>query len=222
MTETLKLEEALKKLKEEKKRKFDQTVDLIINLKGIDLKRDQVNIVVNVPNKVKDKKVCGFLTEKSKLVDTIIEGQFAKYSEKNKLKKLAANYLITDLQGLLKGASVSGKDFLITPENFAEFATLIYEGKISSKVAKQVLAEMFRSGGDPSQIIAEKGLEQITDESEIEKVVKNIIASNQKAVEDFKKGKETAFQFLVGQVIKESRGKANPQIVANLLKKSIS
>ena len=89
----MKITEALAKLKEEnKKRKFSQTVDLIINLKSIDLKRDQVNVVVTLPYKVKDKKVCGFLTEKSKLLNTITEPEFAKFSEKNVIKKLIKDY----------------------------------------------------------------------------------------------------------------------------------
>lgn len=139
-----------------------------------------------------------------------------------KLVKLCSNYIITDLQGLLKGAAVVGENFLITPENFAEFVTLIYQGKLSSKMAKQVLGEMFKKGSDPSHIIEEKGLVQITDEAEIKKIVKEVIAKNQKAVEDFKNGKEMALQFLIGQVMAASKGKANPQIVDKLLKKMIS
>jgi aspartyl-tRNA(Asn)/glutamyl-tRNA(Gln) amidotransferase subunit B len=139
-----------------------------------------------------------------------------------RLIKIASNYILTDLQGLLRGASVADEKFLITPENFAEFVALIYEGKISSKIAKQVLAEMFKAGADPSHIIEEKGLEQITDRAEIEKVVRDIISQNQKAIEDFKKGKGGALQFLIGQVMKQTKGKANPQIVTNLLKKLIS
>jgi len=135
------------------------------------------------------------------------------------LIKLASNYLITDLQGLLKGASVSGEDFLITPENFAEFITLIYEGKISSKMAKMILEEMFKTGADPSHIIEEKGLVLIADEAEIEKIVKKIISENQKAVQDFKKGKENALQFLIGQVMTETKGKANPEIINKIFKK---
>ena len=139
-----------------------------------------------------------------------------------KLIKLATNYLITDLQGLLKGASVSGEDFLITPENFAEFITLIYEGKISSKIAKMVLSEMFSTGADPSHIIEEKGLVQITDEAEIEKIIKEVISKNPKAVEDFKKGKAHAFQFLIGQIMAQTKGKANPQIVKDILSKELT
>lgn len=88
----MKIKEALAELKNEKERKFDQSVELIINLKGVDIKRDQVNLVINLPNKVKDKKVCAFLSEKSKIVDTITDGQFAKYAEKDQLKKLVKDY----------------------------------------------------------------------------------------------------------------------------------
>ncbi len=136
-----------------------------------------------------------------------------------KLTKFAVNYIITDLQGLLKGASVIGEDFLITPENFAEFVTLIYEGRISSKIAKTVLEEMFKTGADPSHIIEEKGLTQLTDTEEIEKIIKEVISKNPKAIEDYKKGKENALQFLVGQVMAATRGRAKPDTVQQLLKK---
>jgi len=136
-----------------------------------------------------------------------------------KLIKLASNYLITDLQGILKGAQVFGEDFLITPENFAEFITLIYEGKISSKMAKILLGEMFKTGADPSHIIEEKGLVQITDAAEIERIVKEVISKNPKVIEDYKSGKETAIQYLIGQVMAKTKGKANPQTVFQLLTK---
>ena len=139
-----------------------------------------------------------------------------------RLIKLATNYLITDLQGLLKGASVTGEDFLITPENFAQFINLIEEGKISSKIAKMVLSEMFATGADPSHIIEEKGLVQITDKAEIEKIVKEVISKNQKAVEDFKKGKVASFQYLIGQIMAQTKGKANPQIVKEILNKILT
>jgi len=148
----------------------------------------------------------------------------AKVPEKEfqRLVKLATNYILTDLQGLLKRSSVNDEGFLITPENFAEFLTLIYEGKISSKIAKMLLNEMFQTGADPSQIIEERSLGLITDAAEIEKIVKISISKNQKALGDFKKGKEGALQFLIGQVMKESKGRANPKIVADLLKKLIT
>ena len=139
-----------------------------------------------------------------------------------RLIKLATNYLITDLQGLLRGASVIGEDFLITPENFAQFINLIEEGKISSKIAKMVLSEMFATGADPSHIIEEKGLIQITDEKELEIVISDAVFQNTKAVEDYKKGKENAFQYLIGQVMARTKGKANPQIVKEILNKILT
>ena len=135
-----------------------------------------------------------------------------------KLIKLSSNYLITDLQGLLKGESVTSEKFLITPENFAEFVVLINKGEISSKIAKMVLLEMFNSGADPSDIIEKRGLVQISDASEIEKIIKDVLAKNGKAVEDYKSGKENAFQFLVGQIMAKTKGKANPQIVRESLR----
>lgn len=138
--------------------------------------------------------------------------------EDKNLVKIASNYIITDLQGLLKGSSVIGEDFLITPENFAEFISLIYKGDLSSKMAKQVLGEMFETGADPSHIIKDKGLSQLTDDLEIEKIVKDLISKNPKVVEDYKKGKENALQFLVGQVMSATKGRANPEKVNRLLK----
>ena len=136
-----------------------------------------------------------------------------------KLIKLATNYLITDLQGLLKGALVIGENFLITPENFAEFVSLIADDKISSKVAKQVLEEMLQKGKGPSQIVEESGLLQISDTAKIEKVIQEAIndPKNQKAIQDFKSGKEGAIQFIVGQIMAKTKGKANPQMVIEAL-----
>jgi len=136
--------------------------------------------------------------------------------------KLASNYLITDLQGLLKGDSVKSTKFLITPENFAEFISLVYEGNISSKIAKMVLEEMSKIGGDPSNIIQEKGLAQISDELEIEKVIKEVLFKNPEVVEDYNRGKETVAQYLIGQIMSQTKGKANPQIVNKILKQILT
>jgi len=135
--------------------------------------------------------------------------------------KLASNYISTDLQGLLKGASVQGEDFLITPENFAEFVSIIQNGEISSKIAKLVLKEMFRTGADPSQVIEAKGLQLITNQSDLENAVKKVIENNQKAVNDYKKGKEATIQFLVGQVMAQTKGKAAPETVQRVLRESL-
>jgi len=139
--------------------------------------------------------------------------------ELSELIKLTSNYLITDLQGLLKGITVSSRDFLITPENFGQFITLIYKRKISSKIAKTVLTEMFQTGANPSHIIEEKGLVQIRDEAEIEKIIKEVASKNKKAVKDYQKGKKAALQFLIGQVMVKTKGRADPKILPKLLTK---
>ena len=99
---------------------------------------------------------------------------------------------------------------------------MINDGKISSAVAKVVLKEMFGKGADPSHIIEEKGLTQVSDETEIEKVVKEAIENNPEAVQDYKKGKQNAFQFLVGQVMAQTKGKANPEVSSRILKRLLT
>jgi aspartyl-tRNA(Asn)/glutamyl-tRNA(Gln) amidotransferase subunit B len=138
---------------------------------------------------------------------------------KEKLHKLVANYLITDIQGLLGGKEFVETEFKITPENFAEFIKMIYQGEISSKVAKTVLLEMFNMGVDPSTFVDENKLRQVSDGTELEKFVKEVIEKNPKAVEDFKAGKQNALQFLAGQVMAATRGTANPERARELLKK---
>lgn len=133
--------------------------------------------------------------------------------------KIASNYILSDLQGLIK--IKNKKEIPITPENFAEFIHLISKGEISSKIAKIVLKEMFETGADPSHIIEEKELSQIKDESKIEEAAKKVISNNQKAVEDFKKGKENALQFLIGQLMAETRGKIDPKTASEILRKLI-
>jgi len=135
-----------------------------------------------------------------------------------KLVKVAANYILTDLQGLLKGMSVESENFLITPENFAEFIILIHEGTISSKIAKLILKEMFLKGKDPSHIMEEEGLSLITNELELEKIIKSVLKQNSKPAADYRKGKETALQFLIGRVMAQTRGKADPGKVSKILK----
>ncbi|MAF43845.1 MAG: Asp-tRNA(Asn)/Glu-tRNA(Gln) amidotransferase GatCAB subunit B [Parcubacteria group bacterium] len=182
-------------------------------------KLDEKSIEVFVVNKSLGEYFEKVISELKNWVKAVELKTKISQAEEKKLIKLASNYILTDLQGLLVGAL--GKDFLITPEDFAEFIALIYEGKISSKIAKQVLSEMFKTGADPSHIIKEKNLSLITNESEIEKIVKEVIVKNQKAVEDFKKGKENALQFLVGQVMARSKGRANPESVRQILLKDL-
>lgn len=135
----------------------------------------------------------------------------------DKTIRIASNYFTSDFLGLIKDKKMIVSELLITPENFAELVLMIRNNKITSRVAKDVLRHMVEHGGDPSTIVEEKGLEQMGDNSQIEKVAKKIIAQNPKPVSDFKSGKENALQFLIGQVIKETSGAANPDKIKEVL-----
>lgn len=136
-----------------------------------------------------------------------------------KLAKLFSGWLISKLFGLMEKHSVDIRRLKITPENFAEFITLIYESKISGPAGLQVLEDMLLNGSDPSQIIREKHLEQISDEEEILQAGREVIENNEKAAQEYKRGKENVLMFLVGQVMRSTGGKANPEVVKKMLKK---
>ena len=89
-------------------------------------------------------------------------------------------------------------------------------------MGQKVLEKMFRQGSDPSHIIQEEGLEEISDEKEMEQIIKKVIENNPEPIEDYKRGKENALKFLIGQVMKETRGRANPQTVNKILKERLS
>ncbi len=142
-------------------------------------------------------------------------------SEFPKLVKLAANYIITEFVKLLREKGKSIEESKVTEENFAELTTLIYEEKINSSQAQAVLREMMIAGKDPSMVILERGWTQLSDEGELTRIAMAVIKKNPKAVASYKKGKANALQFLVGQVMKETKGKANPKIVQNILKEEL-
>ncbi len=143
-------------------------------------------------------------------------------SDKQPLVKLTANYLLTELQKLLWASKTEMEDCQISPENFAEFITLIQQKEISSSAAQAVLKDMFETGSDPSHIIEAKELRQISDEAALVKIVNRVIKDNPQPVKDYQAGKEKALQFLIGKVMAASQGKANPEVVAEILKKEIS
>lgn len=139
-----------------------------------------------------------------------------------KVSKLVANYLISDLKGLLGDKEFVETEFKITPENFAEFIKMIYKNEISSRVAKAVLVEMFNTGVDPSSFVDDNNLGQVSDSGQLEKVIKEVVEKNPKAVADFKAGKQNSVQFLAGQVMAATRGTANPDKARELLLEILS
>ncbi|MDD4333230.1 MAG: Asp-tRNA(Asn)/Glu-tRNA(Gln) amidotransferase subunit GatB [Patescibacteria group bacterium] len=142
--------------------------------------------------------------------------------QKKKLAKAVSNWLLSELFKHLNAEGKNICDIKITPENFAEFICLVYQGKVNSSAAQQILEVMYKQGGDPTNIMADLGLEQIDDESELEKTIQEIIAKNPAQVEQYKNGKENVKQFLIGQVMSATKGKANPKKVTELLKKHLA
>ena len=145
-------------------------------------------------------------------------------SDWTKLKKIAANYLINDAPLITKFSlseiekNISQK---ITPENFAELVMIIAQGKINSTAAQLVLKEMWATGADPTHIIQERNLEQVKDESLLSEAIEKVIQENSNAVRDYQQGKKNAIQFLVGQVMRETKGKAEPNLVREMTKKRL-
>lgn len=134
--------------------------------------------------------------------------------------KRASNWIMSELLARLEDhESISG--FVVTPAGLASLLRLIENGTISGKIAKAVFEEMVARGGDPERIVAEKGLTQVTDAGAIEAMIDRVIGENPASVEDFRGGKDRALKFLVGQVMKESKGKANPQLVNEILLKKL-
>jgi aspartyl-tRNA(Asn)/glutamyl-tRNA(Gln) amidotransferase subunit B len=135
-----------------------------------------------------------------------------------KLTKLAANYMNTELRKHFVKTGENIRDIRISAENFAELIGMTADGAISSSAAQIVLEEMYRGGdNDPSHIVEAKNLAQVSDATELDATVEKVLAANRQSVEDYRAGKAAALQFLVGQVMKETKGKANPAMVTEML-----
>ena len=136
--------------------------------------------------------------------------------------KLVANWLVGDVSALLNKDGIDIDESRLTPSNFAKMVERISDNTISGKIAKSVLEDIWDSGSDVDEIIQDKGLVQIQDESLLEEIGQKIIDTNPNQVEAFKNGKDKLFGFFVGQVMKETQGKANPKSVNEILRKLLS
>lgn len=135
--------------------------------------------------------------------------------------KSASNWVMGDVLKVLNESKIEISDFSISPENLGSLVNLISKGTISGKIAKEVFAEMLKENKTPEQIVKEKNLVQISDTSEIEKIISDILQSKPAEVQEYIEGKEKVFGFFVGQVMRESKGKANPKIVNELLRNKL-
>lgn len=140
-----------------------------------------------------------------------------KAKDAKKSAKGIANWLMGDVSAWLNNENKNITELPITPENLASLVEFINAGTLSSKLAKKVFEDLVKGEKTPAEIIKERGLEQISDTGAIEKIVDETIAENPKSVEDYKAGKDRAIGFMVGQIMKKSRGKANPDMVNKML-----
>lgn len=132
--------------------------------------------------------------------------------------KTVANWLLGDIARLINENNIDFSDMKITPEMLAEFIALIENGTISNTAGKKVVEVMFETQKAPGVIVKEEGLEQVNDEDALRKIVEEVLAANQKSVDDYRGGKTNALGFLVGQTMRLSKGKANPQTMNAMLK----
>ena len=159
-----------------------------------------------------------FFSEDPKLADF-----FEEVAETTKEPQKSASFVGTILLGRLKNDNKNLQDCQITAQQMAQLVTLVEEGAISNNQAKGVVFEaMFETGKDPEKIIEEKGLKQVSDTGAIEAIVDQVLSENPSAVEDFKTGKGNVLGFLIGQVMKASKGQANPGMVNEIMRKKLS
>jgi aspartyl-tRNA(Asn)/glutamyl-tRNA(Gln) amidotransferase subunit B len=135
--------------------------------------------------------------------------------------KVVSNWVMGEVLRLVKKDRVSLQKMKVSPTMLAQLLEEVEKGVISGKLAKEVFQKMYQSGRSPEEIISQEKLGQITDEVELEKTIERVMTGNVKAVEDFKRGKEKALVFLVGQVMRETKGRANPDLVNRLLKEKM-
>ncbi|UCB57520.1 MAG: Asp-tRNA(Asn)/Glu-tRNA(Gln) amidotransferase subunit GatB [Candidatus Omnitrophota bacterium] len=135
--------------------------------------------------------------------------------------KIVSNWIMTELLAHLNKRNIDIRYLELKPKSFVSILEMMDEGSISGKLAKEILPEALESKKEPRDIVKEKGLVQVTDTKEIETIVERVIKENPKAAGDYYQGKTSAFTFLVGQIMRVSRGKANPKVANKILKEQL-
>ena len=175
-----------------------------------------------LPDQKKDRFIKEYALTPYEANVLVSEKEISDYYEevaKSSDKKLAATWVMGDLFALLNNKDLSIKESPVSAKNLGALIKSIKSGEISGRIAKEVFEHMVQSGDSPKKIIESKGLKQQSDPKALEKIINEILKKNQKNVEKYKSGKEKIFGFFVGEVMKVSKGKANPQLVNEILKK---
>ncbi len=186
-----------------------------------DIKKD----IPELPDEKKKRFIEKFKLSPYEATILVSDIETSKYFEDVSIKsdiKLATNWITGELFALLNDKSIEITESPISSENLAKLINLIKDGTISGKIAKTVFEMMADGDQDPEKIVEEKGLKQQSDPKELEKIIDKVISDNPKNVEAYKSGKDKLFGFFVGQVMKQSNGKANPQLVNQILKKKLN
>ena len=185
-----------------------------------DLKKDMPEL----PDEIKSRMVTEYglssydanvLTEEKEVA------AFYELASAGRDRKITANWMSVELFGALNKAGIDLAQSPVSPEQLGGLVDLISDGSISGKIAKEVFAEMFETGKDAKQVVDEKGLKQVSDEGAIISMIDKVLASNQDKVDEYRSGKDKLFGFFVGQVMKASKGQANPGMVNQILKQKL-
>ena len=152
--------------------------------------------------------------------DTEISAYFEKLLTQHE-PKICVTWLTVELFGRMNKAGINFENLKVSSDNLCGLLDLIKSGEISGKIAKDVLDEMFESGEPAAKIVESKGLKQVSDTGAIEKIIDEVLAKNPSQLENYRAGQEKLFGFFVGQIMKESKGQANPAMVNELLKKKL-
>ena len=159
----------------------------------------------------------GVLTSSRELAD-YFEACVSQFQE----PKTVSNFIMGELLRELNQAGTAVEYSPVSPERLVGLLQLVHEGAISLKTAKDIFPELYTAGKSASQLVEEKGLQQVSDEGALEKIIRDVLDKNPAQVEQYRGGKEPVIGFFVGQVMKASKGKANPQKVNELLKRALS
>ena len=185
-----------------------------------DLKKDMPEL----PDEIKSRMVTEYglssydanvLTEEKEVA------AFYEIDSAGRDRKITANWMSVELFGALNKAGIDLAQSPVSPEQLGGLVDLISDGSISGKIAKEVFADMFETGKDAKQVVEEKGFKQVSDEGAIISMIDEVLASNQDKVDEYRSGKEKLFGFFVGQVMKASKGQANPGMVNQILKQKL-
>ena len=185
------------------------------------VKRSMPEMPDNMRDRFAEVYELGFAEASQLVSDKGLAEYFETTARLSANPKVAANWILGELTRELNSAGKTASESKVTAEDLAELIKTIESGKISNNQGKEVLTEMFASGKTVAEVIAEKGLEQVSDTGAIEKIVDEVVAANAANVDAYRGGNEKLFGFFVGQVMKASQGKANPKIVNEVLRNKL-